>query len=624
VATIPQIPSYKIEKKIGKGGMGTVYLAFQEKLERQVALKILLPSLSDDIKITQRFITEAKIAAKLQHSNIVSIYDVGEYKENYYFAMEYLPRSLMDIIKFSEDNRLKPEVALNILKQISSALDYAHKKGVIHRDVKPSNIMLRSDGTPVLVDFGIAKLMESTSNLTKTGTSIGTPHYMSPEQIQGLDTDGRSDIYSLGIVFFEMLEGRVPFEGTESIAIAVKHVREPIPRLHENVRHLQSIIDQTMSKDKRERVQTGKDLIKMIADIQKKNSSKVSENTLIRKPYKTERIVEPEAEKKKKPRIEKSFRKLWLGMGIVILAVILISIMIILNSGTKKKETSKTGDEQQFWESVIQENSLQSYNNYIKQFPRGKYSPVAREKIYQIEQKKKAINDQDTAQKKIAEEDVQYQEYLNQALKAIDSQDFNQAREYIDLARNIRDSKELSDLEQKIDEQKIQASRRFRLRRGYKPLNDNEIVLMLKKSGFYDSRRTKFKKFRNDFVKQTHNGKNVIVDRATGLMWHPAGSRRMMDFSRSLEWISSLNQQRFAGYSNWRLPNLEEAASLLDNRKTSGGLFVNQIFSSKQRQMWTGDTYDQTQVWMVYFNDGCVDINLKQFESYVRPVRSIY
>lgn len=624
MAIIPQIPSYKIEKRIGKGGMGTVYLAFQEKLERQVALKVLLPIYADDNKITQRFMTEAKIAAKLQHTNIVSIYDVGEYQDNYYFAMEYLPRSLMDIIKFSENGQIKPEVALNILKQISSALDYAHKKGVIHRDVKPSNIMLRSDGTPVLVDFGIAKLMESTSNLTKTGTSIGTPHYMSPEQIQGLDTDGRADIYSLGVVFYEMLEGKVPYEGTDSISIAVKHVREPIPRLSEKAKDLQLIIDQTMAKDKRERIQTGKDLMKLIADIQKKKSIKTSGKTLIREPYKTERIAEPEAEPVKKPPIQKSFRKLRLGIFAVIGAVVLVSVLIISNSATEKKQAQKSSKEQNLWETVIRENSLLSYNRYLEKYPNGRYSQTAREKIVQIKQSQKNKEETDSDQKKNQELENLYQDYLTQARTAVDKRDFDQARDYIEMARNIREGEELTHLEQKINKLKIQVSAPYRLRKFYMTLNDSEAVSMLKKKGFYDSRRTKYKKFRNSFVQQIHNGKKVIVDQTTGLMWHPAGSARLMDFNRSIGWISSLNRNRFAGFSDWRLPTLEEAASLLVNRKTSRGLFVDPIFSSKQRQMWTGDHYDHTQVWMVYFNEGCVDINLKQFESFVRPVRSIY
>lgn len=623
MATIPRIPSYKIEKKIGKGGMGTVYLAFQEKLERQVALKVLLPSLSDDFKITERFMSEAKIAAKLEHTNIISIYDVGEHNDYYYFAMEYLSRSIMDILKFSENNRIKPEVALNVLKQISSALDYAHKKGVIHRDVKPSNIMLRNDGTPVLVDFGIAKFMESTSNLTKTGTSIGTPHYMSPEQIQGLEIDGRADIYSLGIVFFEMLAGKVPYEGSDSIAIAVKHVREPIPQLEENLRHLQPIIDQTLAKDKRERVQTGKDLVKMVANIQKKKSPKSSVKTLIRPQYKTEKISDSEVKKEKKPAIERSYRKLWIGIVGVVITAVLVAI-IIISTSVPNKETVKKGDiEQKLWETVVQENSVQSYNRYLERYPQGKYSEKAREHISKIESNEDVVEDQDDSLIKIDEQETQYHEYLTQARDAIKLKDFEQARKFIKLARNIKEGEELAILDEQIEKQKIQVSVLYRLRSRYKALSDTESVRLLKKHGFYDSRRTRFKKFRNKFVQQIHRGKRVIVDQTTGLMWHPAGSDRLMDFNRSMEWISSLNRQRFAGFSNWRLPTLEEAASLLESRKTNG-LFVNPIFSTRQRQMWTGDSYDQTQVWMVYFTEGCIDINLKQFESYVRPVRTIY
>ncbi len=354
--------------------MGTVYLAFQEKLEREVALKVLLPSLAEDREITQRFITEAKIGAQLQHTNIVSIYDVGEFDGNYYFAMEYLERNLEDVIKAGQEGRIKPEIALDILKQISSALDYAHKKGVIHRDVKPANILLRNDGTPVLVDFGIAKLMESDAKLTKTGTSIGTPHYMSPEQIQGMEIDGRSDIYSLGVVFFEMLEGRTPYEGSDSIVIAVKHVKDPIPRLDPPLRQYQPIIDRMMAKDKRTRIQSGSELINSIQKIQLKELSTEKEITVIRKSEKKPKSTKSVEEKpdRKKGKLSKWKQSIYSLIIILILLLGIVGISVLKKSGNNA--------ETKFWQLAIEKNSLDAYNQYLKQYPRGKFAIQAREK----------------------------------------------------------------------------------------------------------------------------------------------------------------------------------------------------------------------------------------------------
>ncbi len=253
----PRIPGYRIIRELGKGGMARIYLAYDEKVEREVALKVLLRKLIEDEEITRRFLREAKTAARLEHTNIVAIYDVGQFKDFYYFTMEFLEGSLKGKV-------LEPPAALDIIKQIAGALRYAHSEGFIHRDIKPENILFRKDGTPVLVDFGIVRAADSTTRLTKTGVAIGTPFYMSPEQIGGLDIDCRADLYSLGVVLYEILTGQVPYGGTDVISISLKHLNEPIPKLAEHFGRYQPLVDALMAKDREERIQDADELIAAI------------------------------------------------------------------------------------------------------------------------------------------------------------------------------------------------------------------------------------------------------------------------------------------------------------------------------------------------------------------------
>jgi len=257
----PEISGYRIERELGTGGMATVYLAVQENLNRQVAIKVLSPVLLADKQFIQRFLQEAETAANLHHSNIVPIHDIGRSDNFNYIVMEYLEESLKDRIK---QGPIGPKVALDIVNQMARALDYAHAEGFVHRDIKPENIMFRRDGTPVLTDFGIARAMDSATKLTKTGISIGTPYYMSPEQARGEKLDGRADIYSLGVVFYEMLTGSVPFDAENTVAIVLKHIQEPIPRLPPHLTLYQPLIDSMMAKERDARARSEVELIGLI------------------------------------------------------------------------------------------------------------------------------------------------------------------------------------------------------------------------------------------------------------------------------------------------------------------------------------------------------------------------
>lgn len=260
------IPGYRVIRKINQGGMSTVYLAIQISVGRVVALKVMNPQLNSDPAFSERFQREATIVGQLSHPNIVAIYDIGRHEDLNYIAMDYLPNGS---VHDKMSTGLSGEEVLRITREIASALDHAHEKGYIHRDIKPENILFRSDNSAVLSDFGVARGLAANSRMTHVGTVVGTPHYMSPEQTKGNSVDGRSDLYSLGIVFYEMLTGTLPYQGDEAVTIALKHISAPIPKLPMQYLAYQKILEKLLAKDPEQRFQRGRDLITAIEDLEK-------------------------------------------------------------------------------------------------------------------------------------------------------------------------------------------------------------------------------------------------------------------------------------------------------------------------------------------------------------------
>jgi tRNA A-37 threonylcarbamoyl transferase component Bud32 len=222
---------YQILSRLGQGGMATVYKAFQPSLEREVALKVLRAGFTEDEEFLDRFRREAKAIAHLRHAHIVQVFDFEEVDGRAFMAMEYLDGGTLKehMAQLAKSGRrLSQDEVVNIVSQVADALAYAHRLGIVHRDIKPSNVMLLSDGRAVVTDFGIAKVLSGTQH-TQTGVGVGTPEYMSPEQGEGKGVDQRADIYSLGVMTYEMFAGRVPFTADTPLAIVLAHIRDPLP-----------------------------------------------------------------------------------------------------------------------------------------------------------------------------------------------------------------------------------------------------------------------------------------------------------------------------------------------------------------------------------------------------------
>ncbi|HPF57657.1 MAG TPA: serine/threonine-protein kinase [Candidatus Competibacteraceae bacterium] len=310
IDTVPVIPGYKVEKLISGGAMGQVYLALQEALERPVAIKVINPSLSIDATFRQRFLKEGKIVARLRHPHILTIHDIGECLNQYYMVMEYVEGGTL---KNRIQKGLSAEQAVNILRQLASALGHAHRQGFIHRDIKPANILFRDDNNAVLSDFGIAKACDDSAPLTATGLAIGTILYMSPEQAQGKTLDGRSDLYSLGLVFFEMLTGfrpdRTPDGTTESLPAELSRY--------------QFILDKLLARNPNDRFNTAEQLIEAIDD---RNENKITNKT-------NDRTVVLSSVKEEK-KFDHRFNKYSIG------AVLLLAVVLLAGLGYMTRERS--------------------------------------------------------------------------------------------------------------------------------------------------------------------------------------------------------------------------------------------------------------------------------------------
>ena len=345
---------YEIIRNIGEGGMANVYLAIDTILNRKVAVKILRGDLATDEKFVRKFQREASAASNLDHPNIVGIYDVGEDDGNYYIVMEYVEgRTLKSLIKRRGALTL-PEV-IDIMTQLTSGIAHAHEKGIIHRDIKPQNVLILDDGLVKIADFGIAQALNS-NELTQTNSVMGSVHYLPPEQANGTGSTYKSDIYSLGILMFELLIGKVPFKGENAVEIAIKQMKDPIPSvcdLNENIpQSVENIVLKATAKNPKNRYDTVEEMkydIKTCLDEDRINEPKVvfkypefekDEEVLQTRTRRNEDKIDVEELKTDEEIKEEKKSNKKLGITITILALIIaliLGITILLPKFTTPK-----------------------------------------------------------------------------------------------------------------------------------------------------------------------------------------------------------------------------------------------------------------------------------------------
>ncbi len=336
---------YEIIEKIGNGGMATVYKAKDLVLKRYVAVKILREEYTTDNEFIKRFNTEAESAASLTHPNIVSVYDVGKEGNLYYIVMELIKgKTLKEIIV--EDGRMGWKWSVKIAKQIAQALETAHRNNIIHRDIKPHNIIITEDGTAKVTDFGIAKAV-SNSTITAFGTTIGSVHYFSPEHARGGYTDAKSDLYSLGVVLYEMVTGRVPFDADTPVSVALKHMQEkPVPPIELNPAIPQSLNDlilKAMEKDPNMRYSTATEMIEDLDKILKNPEAEVG---VVDKSQARARRIQQEDNQTNQSKFAKFKKYLEEHKGVKIALIVAIFLIVfiasigitlgVLNSGKPK------------------------------------------------------------------------------------------------------------------------------------------------------------------------------------------------------------------------------------------------------------------------------------------------
>jgi len=337
---------YEIKAEIGRGGMATVYHAYDPRFEREVAIKVLPREMLHDVQFRTRFEREAKTIAMLEHPAIVPVYDFGEEEGQPYFVMRYMTGgSLSDRMR---KGPLSIQETARILTHIAPALDEAHAKGIIHRDLKPANILFDQYNGPYISDFGIAKLSEAQQTNVTGSAIVGTPAYMSPEQAQGEGIDGRSDIYGIGVILFEMLTGQQPYHGDTPMSVVIKHITDPVPHILDVKPDLPpdiaAVIEKAMAKDRNERFQTVRPLAEALeavargespslgpADVTMLVSTKTAASRRPAPPLSEAAVAKrsPQPEGREQVRGPATLLKksgLWIGLGAVVLLICLASI----------------------------------------------------------------------------------------------------------------------------------------------------------------------------------------------------------------------------------------------------------------------------------------------------------
>lgn len=320
---MPEIPGYRVMRRIGKGGMSQVYLGVQESLDRQVAVKVMSPEALRDEKTKQRFEHEARTIAKLEHPCIVGIHEVGRTPQGLmYYVLPYLAKGHLGQRDFRND---EPRI-VEVLRALLSALEYAHARGIVHRDVKAENVLYDNADRPLLTDFGIALSKRDSTRITTAGLAVGSGGYMAPEQARGEAVDGRADLYSVGVLAFELLTGHLPFASSDPLGLALMHAQDPIPRLPAEKRRWQAFIDRAMAKLPENRYRNAQQMLSALEQIPTGENAPVTPE---RAPWKMPSLRDPPA---------------WIGPGMVVLAVALLAFGALSWRQRQAATTAKAPD----------------------------------------------------------------------------------------------------------------------------------------------------------------------------------------------------------------------------------------------------------------------------------------
>ena len=330
---------YRIDAIIGSGGFAWVYKAWDPELEIPVALKILKPQYAGDPLFEQRFRREASTAARLRHPNIVKIYTVGREDEAVYFAMDFLPQGLAD--RLNVMTTLPESMLIRMAIDVASALGFAHREGVIHRDIKTDNILFDDHGNAIVADFGIARAVSGYSEQTGTNMVVGTPQYFSPEQARGQALDGRADLYSLGVTLFKAATGVLPFTGDDWYEIARQHVEEKPPRprtINPTLsKELEEIILQCLEKDPEDRFASGEHMCEALLHLLQERGETASFLTMVAPPVAT--LSGPRSSKKLRRRLKRMDRRWWVAGGIAALFTIGVVTQLGGDAGASGRDT---------------------------------------------------------------------------------------------------------------------------------------------------------------------------------------------------------------------------------------------------------------------------------------------
>jgi len=590
-----ELGKYEVKEKLGQGAMGIV-LKVKDTLEDVYkAIKMVPPEVAFDKLSFNQLKQEVNVSSKISHPNVIKVMGLEEFQGLFFIVMEYVEgETLADKLADSKNRKLPEKDVMEYFKQSCNGLAEAHRRGVIHLDLKPQNIMVTKDGEVKILDFSIShQITKSMTMLTGQNLSTGTLPYMAPEQLSKKygKINEQTDVWGLAATMYHLLSGDVPFEDRNQI---IDPEEEPY-ELEDVSDLIKSIINGCMLKDRTKRFKNIAELMRVAGFTM--GDSQTAEN-LIDKP---KRSKEEQSDKK----------------GDLSITTNIDCSIIIKGQKYKTEEKYLFISDLQYEEiEIVAETDELSIVQKIKIDKKlTKISLDLKEKLANLYAKSKIgkfelkINDKTYSCPELIEK-IPSGNYKVEIV-------FNK-EVYLD---NIELNKS-GTIEYELTKEKLtNMEKKSIVSPSDLDLSEDQVKKLLKKKNFYDLRWNENGDFKNDFKSETINGDLVITDKATNLMWHQSGSQKNMNWSKAKEWVLELNKKGYAGYSDWRLPTLEEGASLLTKKKKFFGLYIDEVFHKKQKWIWTGDSFGSGRACTVYFVFGSVYWDNVVNFNYVRPVR---